>query len=124
MRKKNVKLFYFVNEKNIDKNIIINKNVDLFFLILANNSNKKINIKTIHNSNTSTNIHVNCICKNSSVNINFDCIAKKKYQNIELHQYINGVLIDKNSEINITPSLLVDTNTINISHEIKLGGID
>jgi Fe-S cluster assembly protein SufD len=88
-------------------------------VIYLQDANLDINLN--HNSNSSCDIYVNISSKNKDSNLVLNSIVKNDSKNITLHQYINGILLTDKSKINVKPSLLINTNSIDCSHEIKIG---
>jgi Fe-S cluster assembly protein SufD len=59
-----------------------------------------------------------------NVNINLVARAKRGATNIITNQTIDGVIFDNNANIKVTPSLIVDTNSIKATHAVNIGNIN
>ncbi|MDR1234541.1 MAG: SufD family Fe-S cluster assembly protein [Mycoplasmataceae bacterium] len=98
---------------------------NLNIYILDEKYTKNIDIKIIHSSNSVSNTMVKAIASNyGNIKLNLVNIAEKNTVNIEQNQTVDGILFDETSNIDVTPSMLIDTNVIKASHAVNIGNVN
>ncbi|MDR0739737.1 MAG: SufD family Fe-S cluster assembly protein [Mycoplasmataceae bacterium] len=118
-----------ISIKNTDTKIEImlheNSKCNLNLYILNKSVKKNILVQINHESNTQSNVNVKAFSSNGgNIKINLINVAPKGKEKIEQNQSINGVIFDERSQINVTPSMLIDTNVIKATHAVNIGNIN
>ncbi|MDR0675131.1 MAG: SufD family Fe-S cluster assembly protein [Mycoplasmataceae bacterium] len=123
--------FYLVDVLNSNTNtnltIDITKggNCTLNIYALSDGFHKIIKLRINHNSYTTSNTIVKAFASNhSTIKLDLINIASPKTTKIVQNQSVDGILFDKNSSIDVTPSMLIDTNAIKASHAVNIGNIN
>lgn len=124
-------LFLVINEvKDLKKTINLtlknNNLVNIYCLILANKSNKFLNINIDHKGNNSqSNIYVKSLANNKS-HVKVNCVSScqsKTNKNI-INQTIDGLIFDNDSTIQALPCLDININDIVAKHTVNIGQVN
>jgi Fe-S cluster assembly protein SufD len=126
------KLDYFiidVDEKNTNLKINItsfeNQIINVYTYFIATHVNKILKTNIDSKSNSIININIKAFVNHhANIDINLVANATKGSTNIVTNQTIDGVVFDNDSNIKVTPSLIVDTNSIKATHAVNIGNIN
>jgi Fe-S cluster assembly protein SufD len=116
-----------------DKNTTTNLNIfleeyascNLNIYSLSDGFHKNIKVCIHHSSSSTSNTVAKVFVANHGL-VRLDLTNKtpKNMIKITQNQSIDGVLFDENSQINVTPSMLIDTNVVKASHAVNIGNIN
>ncbi|MDR3330143.1 MAG: SufD family Fe-S cluster assembly protein [Mycoplasmataceae bacterium] len=115
------------NDTNINLNFHICEDVQFTIYIYTLNAGfkKNIKVKISHESKSVSNTIIKALASsNAKTQIDLVSVANKNVVNLETNQSIDGVIFDNSAQINVTPSMLIDTNVIKASHSVNIGNVN
>jgi Fe-S cluster assembly protein SufD len=102
-----------------------NQKLNMYIYMVASSCMKKLDVSIKHKSNSNSNVFVRTFVNNkANVNICLDAQAEKNNTNVVANQFIDGLIFDNRSKINVLPSLVVDTNSIKANHSVNIGNVN
>ena len=122
-----IALFGKKNNNNISINLIgKNSNINMSLITLSNNGNSTYNTLVNHiNNNTNSIINNSALLTNKSkVLMNIKSNINNGTINSNSKQSIEGIILDKDSKIEMIPTLFIDENEVFANHSSKISKIN
>jgi Fe-S cluster assembly scaffold protein SufB len=102
-----------------------NTRLDAYIYSLNDGYNKHIKVEIHHESSCVSNFTIKAlVSSHSQTQIDLVSIASRNTKSIEANQTVDGILFGDLANINVTPSMSIDTNIIKSSHSVNIGNIN
>jgi Fe-S cluster assembly protein SufD len=97
----------------------------LHIYALSRGFNKTLNVLIDHSSHSTSNTIVKAFAaKQGKIKVNLVNKTPKTATKVTQNQSVDGILFDNSAQVNVTPAMLIDTNSIKASHAVNIGNIN